>query len=87
VTFPWLTPTASPGRGAARLAAQLREVRERAALYFRLGYPADVAIARIRAAVAWEHEPPTPGRPAGLSDAAIAAAVRETYARRPSGTL
>lgn len=90
MTFPWLDRSAPrPGGPAARLAAQLREVRDRAALYFRLGYTADQATRRIAAAIAWEHEPSggPHRRPDGLSDARIAEAVRETFARRPSGTL
>ena len=91
MTFPWLDPTASPNSAAARLAAQLRELRDRAALFYRLGYPVEVATARLCARVAWEYEPASRGgvhrRPAGLSDAAIAEAVRDTYARRPSGSL
>ena len=94
MTFPWLVPTASRSSAgsAARLAAQLRELRDRAALFYRLGYSADVATKRLCALVAWEHDPQssTGGphrRPTGLSDAAVAEAVRETYARRPSGTL
>ena len=92
MTFPWLdrTPRSSAAAVKARLDAQLREVRDRAALYFRLGYKPEDAIARITAAIAWEHEAPASGsghRPDGLSDAAIADAVRETYARRPGGNL
>jgi hypothetical protein len=94
VTFPWLvsTPSRSAAGATARLDAQLRELRDRAALFFRLGYPAEVATRRLCALVAWEHDPASKHggphrRPAGLSDAAIAEAVRETYARRPSGSL
>lgn len=92
MSFPWLTPTPASSRGAdARLAAQLRDLRDRAARYYRLGYPAEAAIARLAAAVAWEHDPASRAgahrRPAGLSDAAIAELVRATYARRPSGAL
>lgn len=94
MTFPWLVPTASRSSAgaAARLASQLRELRDRAALFYRLGYPVETATKRLCALVAWEHEPASNHggphrRPAGLSDAAIAEAVRETYARRPSGSL
>jgi hypothetical protein len=91
VTFPWLTPnlTGSPAGAAARLEAQRRELRDRAALYFRLGYPPAAAIARLVAAVAWEHDPAGGAhqRPDGLSDASIAELVHATYARRPSGSL
>ena len=83
--FPWLTPT-RPSSPAAdtQLEAQLREVRDRAALFYRLGYSAEDATARITSAIAWEHER---RRPEGLSDAAIADAVRETFQRRPSGAF
>ena len=94
MTFPWLvsTPSRSAAGAAARLDAQLRELRDRAALFYRLGYSVEVATKRLCARVAWEHEPASAHggshkRPSGLSDAAIAEAVRETYARRPSGSL
>jgi hypothetical protein len=87
VSFPWLERTPSSTRGpAARLAAQLREIGDRAAIYFRLGFSAEEATRRLAAAVAWEHESHGK-RPTGLSDTAIAAKVKETYARRPSGAL
>jgi len=84
MTFPWLTPSkpAAPGTDA-RLAAQLRELRERAALLYRLGYAADAATTRLAAAVAWEHE----SSGGGPSADAIAKVVKDTYARRPSGQL
>jgi hypothetical protein len=91
VTFPWLDPTPPAGGAGAHLAAQLREVRERAGLLFRLGYSAEAASRRIAARIAWEYDPASRTgshrRPEGLSDAAIAEAVRATYARRPSGAL
>jgi hypothetical protein len=90
VDFPWLDRTRSrSGGAAARLAASQRELRDRAGVYFRLGFTADAAAARLAAAIAWEFDPPYGAhkRPAALSDAAIAAAVRETFARRPSGVL
>jgi hypothetical protein len=84
MSFPWLdrTPVA-PAGADSRLAAQLRELRDRAALLYRLGYTADAASARLCATVAWEHE--TQRRPDGLSDAEIGKVVQETYGRRPSG--
>lgn len=92
MTFPWLVSRTggSPDGAARRLATQLRELRDRAALYFRLGYTADATTARLVAGVTWEHDPSSRAggphhRPAGLSDAAIAELVRETFARRPSG--
>ena len=65
-------------------------VRDRAALFYRLGYSAEVATSRLCARIAWEYDPSSKHahrRPNGLSDAAIAEAVRETYQRRPSGSL
>jgi hypothetical protein len=94
VSFPWLTSnlSGSPAAAAARVEAQRRDLRDRAALYFRLGYTPAAAIARLTAAVAWEHDPSSRAggrhrRPAGLSDAAIAELVQATFARRPSGPL
>lgn len=95
MSFPWLTtpsPSYAPSAADARLAAQLRELRDRAALLFRLGYTQPQAVARLAAAVAWEHDPPSSAggphrRPAELSNDALAELVRATYARRPSGAL
>lgn len=84
MSFPWLTRSAPTGGAAPRLAAQLRELRDRASLFYRLGYSADAAAARLTASLAWEHDP---RRPDGLSDADIAKLVHETYARRPSGEI
>jgi hypothetical protein len=85
VSFPWLDRSPPSNRGAAaQHAAQLRELRDRAALYYRLGFSVEDATARLAAAVAWEHEH---RRSDGPSDDAIATAVRETYARKPSGGL
>ena len=87
MSFPWLDRTSPTKQGAAaRLDAQLRDLRDRAALYFRLGFTAEAATRRLVAMVAWEHDP-APRRPDGLSDLAIAAVVKEMYTRRPSGTL
>jgi hypothetical protein len=85
VSFPWLDRTPPSKSGAAACtASQLRELRDRAALYYRLGFTPEAATARLVASVAWEHES---RRAAGPSDEAIATAVRETYARKPSGGL
>ncbi len=83
VTLPSLISTTrgSSTGGRARVDAELRELRERAALFYRLGVAVETATARLIARVAWEHDP----RPAALADAAIDAVVRATYARRPSG--
>jgi hypothetical protein len=79
VTFPWLEPNRPVSRANARADAQLRDLRERAALFYRLGYTAEAAIARLTARCAWEH--------GELTDAVIAKEVNDTYARRPSGNL
>ena len=89
MTFPWLTPTVPRPSGDRCLEAQKRELRDRAALFFRLGYSEADATARLVAAVAWEHDSTSSAhkRPDALSDAAIGELVKETYKRRPSGTL
>jgi hypothetical protein len=63
-----------------------RDLRDRAALFARLGYSAAAATARLQARVAWDYDPPSKhggphARPAGLSDAAIAQLVTETFER------
>ncbi|MCE9580027.1 MAG: hypothetical protein K8W52_43325 [Deltaproteobacteria bacterium] len=88
MTLPWFAPTLRGDGAARRTDAALRELRARAATYYRLGYTAERATARLAATVAWEFDPPSKTgphlRPAALSDAAIAALVRETYARHPA---
>ncbi len=79
--FPWLDPNLGGRQGARRLDAALRELRDRAGVYYRLGFTREAASARLAAAVAWEFEH---ARPTQLSDVAIAALVGETYARRPA---
>jgi len=82
-----MTATHGSKAGAdRRLAEALRELRERAALLARLGYPAAAAVARLQARVVWDFDPPAKHggphvRPTGLSDAAIAQLVTETYQR------
>jgi hypothetical protein len=92
--FPWLPDTHRPharGHGAARrLEAARRELTARAGVYYRLGFTATAAAARLSASIAWEFDPASPPgrgahlRPAELSDDAIAALVRDAYARRPA---
>jgi hypothetical protein len=87
VSFPWLTSnlSGSPAGATRRVEQATRDLRDRAALFARLGYSAAAATARLQARVAWDYEPPSKRgphvRPAGLSDAAIAQLVTETYQR------
>jgi hypothetical protein len=88
MSFPWLDCTPAPAAGAERrVRVATEELTHRAALFYRLGVPADVATARLAARVAWEYDPPSKRgphvRPEALSDAAIAVLVAATYARRP----
>jgi hypothetical protein len=87
VSFDWMTPRGNPG-GAAdhrdRLAMYRDELAQRAALFYRLGYARERAVARLRANVAWDFELPAGTRPAGLSDSDIAGIVDATYQRRPA---
>lgn len=82
MSFPWLDrkPVAPAAGADARLAAQLRELRERASLLYRLGYTAEAATSRLCATIAWELE--SQRRPDGLSDGEIGKVVNETYGRR-----
>jgi hypothetical protein len=81
VSFPWLISnlSGSPEGAKRRLDQATRDLRDRAALFARLGYTAAAATQRLQARVAWDHETTT--RPGGLSDAAIAQLVTETFAR------
>ena len=81
-SFPWLTTTPAPSEGPNRrnrVAAS--ELADRAGLYFRLGYTAKDATARLCQRIAWEYD--TGKRPAALSDDAVAKIVSDTFARRP----
>jgi hypothetical protein len=91
VSFPWLeTPNAS-GAGSAkgastRLDHATRDLRDRAAMLARLGFTAAECTRRLQARVAWDYEPASRhsgahARPDGLSDAAIAQLVTDTFAR------
>ena len=89
MSFPWLSPNLAGAQGARRTDVALAELRARAAVYYRLGFTADAAAARLAAAVAWEFDPSSQRggphvRPKALGDAAIAQLVRETYARHPA---
>jgi hypothetical protein len=88
--FPWLSMHRHKSGAARRLDAARRELTARAGVYYRLGFTPAAAAARLAAAVAWEFDPPSPAgrgahvRPPELSDDAIAALVRDAYARRPA---
>lgn len=90
MSFPWLeTNKRSSGTGdgaARRLEHATRDLRDRAAMLARLGYSAADATSRLQQRVAWDYEPcgrhsAAHPRPDGLSDAAIAQIVTETYQR------
>ncbi len=88
MSFPWLNSnlTGSSTGAGNRLTQATRDLRDRAALLARLGFTAAAATTRLQARVAWDYEPSSRHggphtRPAGLSDAAIAQLVTETYAR------
>lgn len=88
-TFPWLDPPRRVRSAAPRrVEVAERELRDRAGVYYRLGFTAAACAERLAASVAWEFDPPSRHgghvRPAALSDEAIAALVKETYARRPA---
>lgn len=62
--FPWHHPVRVPSHG--RAAMYQRELEERAALLYRLGYPKAVARARLASNVAWDFQigaddPPSAG--------------------------
>jgi len=78
---------AKASRSAARPAsheAQFRkELAQRAAMYYRLRYSKERALARLRANSRWDFEQ-SGGRPTWLTDAALEEIVTSTYNRRPS---
>ena len=83
MAFDWLDRT-PPLKNGPKLRAQVAatELADRAGTLFRLGFTQAAATARLTARVAWEYEHK---RPEGLSDAAVAKIVAETFARRPGG--
>ena len=90
MSFEWLHPTRPRGNGTqlrAKVAAS--ELADRAGTLFRLGFSQQMATRRLCARIAWEFDPASKSgphkRPDGLSDAAIAKIVADTYARRPGG--
>jgi hypothetical protein len=88
--FEWLERTPMHKHGS-KLRAQVAatELADRAGTLFRLGFTQAQATARLTARIAWEFDPPSKHgphkRPDGLSDAAVAKIVADTYARRPGG--
>jgi len=72
----------SPG-SAKRIAMYRREVAQRAAMFYRLGYSISDATGRVLANARWDFELGAP-RPDELSDAALGDIVKTTYARRPA---
>jgi len=90
MSFEWLERTRPRGNGSKlRTQVAAAELADRAGTLFRLGFSKEAATARLTARVAWEFDPPSKSghhkRPDGLSDAAIAKIVADTYARRPGG--
>lgn len=85
MSFPWLDRPAPATDGLdRRVSAAQRELRERSALFARLGVPVADATARLCAHVAWEFEPASKhaaqqARPSALSDEAIGGLVAEVY--------
>lgn len=59
-----------------------RELGDRAALFYRLGYPIEHAIARLQANAEWDFEIGA-ARPGALDADAVAEIARAIYARRP----
>jgi len=88
MSFPWLECTPPRPRGPElRTQVAAAELASRAGLLYRLGFSVADATRRLTARVAWEFDPASKRgahrRPAGLSDAAVAKIVSDTYARRP----
>jgi hypothetical protein len=86
--FPWLHCTPPrPGGADRRAKAATAELASRAGVLYRLGFSQADATRRLAAAVGWEYETGSGhaahGRPAALSDQAVAKIVSDTYARRP----
>ena len=73
MSFPWLHTKRVPPQG--REAMYRRELEERAALLFRLGYPKASARARLAANVAWDFEIGGGAAPAGGEIDAVVDAV------------
>jgi hypothetical protein len=84
VEFEWMVARRrqSQVRGLRRAAMYRKELAQRAAIFYRLGYTRDDAVERLTQNVAWDFE--TGGRPESLTDAEIASIVDQTFARRPA---
>lgn len=80
---PFLPPGAATRASQTRIEMYRREVRDRAALLYRLGYSRDQATARLQANADWDFDIGMP-RPDGLNADAIAEIVATTFARRPA---
>ncbi|MCG8416488.1 MAG: hypothetical protein MJE77_00935 [Proteobacteria bacterium] len=80
VDFDWMEAAHLSAREDVRLDMYRREVSQRAALFCRLGYSVEHAIARLQANADWDFELGSP-RPAELSSDAIAEIARAAYAR------
>ena len=78
------SPSSASSFPAKRVIMYRTEVAHRAGLFFRLGYTAEQASARLKQNAAWDFEVGTGGTPDGLSDQDIADIVAATYARRPA---
>ena len=89
--FEWMDCTPAKQNGPQlRADVAAKELANRAGTLYRLGFSEQDAVARLCARAAWEYEPcgkqtTSHGRPAELSDSAIAKIVADTYARRPGG--
>ena len=62
-----------------------RAVKERARLFYNLGYGADDALRRIAAAAAWEYDADISRTPMPASDSELAALISSVYARMTGG--
>lgn len=78
-----MTPKRSPVVSEKRTAMYCRDVADRAGIFYRLGYTAEQAGARLRRNAAWDFGSGAT-RPKELNDAAIDQIVAATYARRPA---
>lgn len=70
---------ANKGAAESRRAMVEKELRQRAAMYYRLRYSKDRALERLRQNVVWDFRR---GRPTWLDDGAISAIVDAVYARQ-----
>jgi len=73
-------PAAQPASNEAQFR---KELGQRAAMYYRLRFSKERALARLRANALWDFEQ-SGGRPRWLSDATLEEIVTSTYNRRPS---